>query len=92
MQMNRTMQCLFFEIKRSLPAPHRGLLKMSEPAIGNKLVILHSNIADPRIKDLIERLLEQAGQNWTQKIKPLDFNTQACYSHKKKLCNKLLRH
>jgi len=84
------MLSLFFEIKRSISIENREQLQLSAPNIGNKLVILHSNTQNARLKDLIERFFELAEDvQWANKIIPLDAEAHAQYEKKKQVCEKL---
>ena len=91
MKINRQMLSLFFEIKRSISIENREKLQLSAPNIGNKLVILHTNTENLRLKDLIERFFELAEDaKWANKIIPLDAESHAQYEKKKQVCEKLL--
>ena len=91
MKINRQMISVFFEIKRSLSVDNRGKLQLSAPNIGNKLVILHANTNNPRLKDLIERLFELSEDTqWSNKIIPLDAKSHAHYQKKKQFCDKVM--
>ena len=91
MKINRQMLSVFFEIKRSLSVQNREKLQLSAPNIGNKLVILHTNTNNPRLKDLIERFFELSqDKQWANKIIPLDAKTHSHYKKKKQFCDKLL--
>ena len=90
MYINRQMLRLFFEIKRSIPLSLRTKLKISEPNIGNKLVILHTHTNDNRLKNYIERFLELADGEWINQITPVNDHSSEIYIQKKHICDKFL--
>jgi len=91
MKINRQMLSLFFEIKRSVSVENREKLQLSAPNIGNKLVILHTNTQNLRLKDLIERFFALAEDaQWANKIIPLDAEAHAQYEKKKEISERLL--
>lgn len=92
MIIDRKMVSLFFEIKRSLPRSIRENLKISAQDVGFKLVKIHSLSSDNRLKNLIERFLQLAGDEWMGRIKPLKKSIAANYLYKKKIGEHILNH
>jgi len=92
MQIDRNMVSLFFEIKRSLPSDERNSLKISSPTIGQQLVKIHYSTGDNRLKDLIERFLEFAGEDWTRRIRPLRKSITKDYAYKRKVGEQIINH
>ena len=92
MYIDRRMVSLFFEIKRSSPQSIRQKLMISAPDIGYTLVKVHSLSDDNRLKNLIERFLELAGDEWMRKIKPLHKSISANFIHKRKIGEQILNH
>jgi len=92
MYIDRKMVSLFFEIKRSLPEATRESLKISAPDIGHNLVKIHSSSDDNRLKNLIERFLELAGDEWVRRIKPLKKSVAKRFNYKKKIGEQIINH
>lgn len=92
MYIDRRMVSLFFEIKRSSPQSIRKSLMISAPDIGHTLVKVHSLSNDNRLKNLIERFLELAGDEWMRRIKPLNKSASANFLYKKKISEHILNH
>ena len=92
MHIDRKMVSLFFEIKRSLPEAIRKNLMISSPNIGQMLVKIHSLSSDNRLKNLIERFLELAGDGWVARIEPLNESAAKNFSHKQKISEQIINH
>jgi len=92
MHIDRKMVSLFFEIKRSLPEKNRDELKISAPGIGHNLVKIHSSSNDNRLKNLIERFLELAGDEWMRRIKPLKKSDAKSFIQKRRISEQITNH
>jgi len=90
MNIDRRMVSLFFEIKRSSPESIRESLMISAPDIGFTLVKVHSISSDDRLRNLIERFLELAGDEWIRRIKPLKKSVAANFMQKQKIGEHIL--
>ena len=92
MYIDRKMVSLFFEIKRSLPENIRESVKISAQDVCQRLVKIHSLSNDNRLKNLIERFLELAGDDWMTRIEPLNKSIAKSFSYKQKISEQIIKH
>jgi len=90
MRINRQMAGLFFEIRRSVQPCIQDQLKISDPHIAGKLIILHNKSIDERLKSLIEQFIIHAGEQCTELAENLNKEASLAHINKCKLYDKIL--
>lgn len=69
LNINRKMVGLFFEIKRCMPFEQQESMKIAAPGIGIQLIKLHQESDSQTLKQLIEKFMQLAGDDWVKKLK-----------------------